>query len=245
MDSKSPPIHFVIPCAGVGARSGRDKPKQYVDLAGEPMIAHTLGAILQVESVQTICLVVSPSDAYIDDILLNHIKRHQEKIFVVRRGGDTRAQSVLAGLEHLRSAGVSNNAWVLVHDAARCLITPELINHLINTCSADAVGGLLAIPVSDTLKQERSGRVQSTLTREHKWAAQTPQMFKLAILSQALEQGLQSDSWTITDESSAIETLGLQPILALGHSTNLKITFAEDFELAQALLMARSQKIDT
>lgn len=244
MDSKSPPIHFVIPCAGVGARSGRDTPKQYADLAGEPMIAHTLSAILQVESVHTICLVVSPNDAYIDDILLNHIKRHQEKIVVVRRGGDTRAQSVLAGLTHLHFAGVSNNDWVLVHDAARCLITPQLINHLINTCSADEVGGLLAIPVSDTLKQESIGRVQSTLTRVHKWAAQTPQMFKLATLIQALEQGLQSDSTTITDESSAIETLGLQPILALGHSTNLKITYPEDFELAQALLTARSQKID-
>ncbi len=243
MDSKSPDIHFVIPCAGVGSRSGMGIPKQYADLAGVPMIVHTLSALLRVESAQTICLVVSPQDIYIEDILSNHLKGNQVNISVVYKGGDTRAQSVLAGLKYLESKGASKDAWVLVHDAARCLVTAELVKHLISNCYADTVGGLLAVPVADTLKQEEGGRAVSTISRDTKWAAQTPQMFRLGMLGTALEEGLKSSVGSklhaVTDESSAIEAYGYKPLLVSGSTTNLKITYLADFEIAQAIIRSR------
>ncbi len=240
MDPKLPSIHFVIPCAGVGSRSGRQLPKQYADLAGRPMIAHTLKVLLEVKSIQSICLVVSPSDVYIGDILQNHVKDTDGKISVIFKGGNTRAQSVLAGLEHLQIMGAAKEDWALVHDAARCLITDELINDLISSCFKDSVGGLLALPVADTLKQEAGGRVKNTIPRENKWLAQTPQMFRLEMLVKALSSSLSISSESITDESSAIESLGLQPLLIKGRSTNLKITYPEDFEMAEAILKLRS-----
>jgi len=239
MDPKSPNIHFVIPCAGVGARAGRDTPKQYAQLAAKPMIAHTLEALLRVESAKTICLVVSPSDSLIEDILSKYVHGNLSKVVVVKKGGDTRALSVLAGLKHHEGIGVPKDAWVLVHDAARCLISPELVEHLIKTCKDDEVGGLLAVPVADTLKQEEGGRVKNTITRGGKWSAQTPQMFRLEMLGRALQSELSKHAELVTDESSAIESLGLQPILVRGHSTNFKITYPEDFEIAQAVLESR------
>ena len=208
------------------------------------MIAHTLSALLKVSLAQTICLVVNPQDTFIKDILLDYVQDSQGRISVVYAGGDTRAQSVLAGLDHLLTLGVSKQAWVLVHDAARCLITPELVDQLIDACALDKVGGLLALPVADTLKQELigGGRVQSTLARAEKWAAQTPQMFKLEVLRTALHQGLSSSTTPITDESSAIEALALQPLLVRGHTTNFKVTYPEDFEIAEALLEIRMRK---
>ncbi len=218
-------------------------PKQYADLAGVPMIVHTLSALLRVESAQTICLVVSPQDIYIEDILSNHLKGNQVNISVVYKGGDTRAQSVLAGLKYLESKGASKDAWVLVHDAARCLVTAELVKHLISNCYADTVGGLLAVPVADTLKQEEGGRAVSTISRDTKWAAQTPQMFRLGMLGTALEEGLKlsagSKLHAVTDESSAIEAYGYKPLLVSGSTTNLKITYPADFEIAQAIIRSR------
>ena len=218
-------------------------PKQYADLAGVPMIVHTLSALLRVESAQTICLVVSPQDIYIEDILSNHLKGNQVNISVVYKGGDTRAQSVLAGLKYLESKGASKDAWVLVHDAARCLVTAELVKHLISNCYADTVGGLLAVPVADTLKQEEGGRAVSTISRDTKWAAQTPQMFRLGMLGTALEEGLKSSVGSklhaVTDESSAIEAYGYKALLVSGSTTNLKITYPADFEIAQAIIRSR------
>jgi len=204
------------------------------------MIAHTLSVLLGVDSIQSICLVVSPSDAYIEDILQKHVKDIDRKISVIFKGGDTRAQSVLAGLEYLQFKGAANDDWALVHDAARCLITCDLVNDLIDSCRTDSVGGLLALPVADTLKQEMAGRVNNTLSRECKWLAQTPQMFRLEPLIKALNGALSQSSSFITDESGAIESMGLQPLLIKGRSTNLKITYPEDFEMAEAILKIRS-----
>ena len=239
MNSTSPPLHFVIPCAGVGSRAGTELPKQYAQLAGKPLIAHTLNALLGVVGVQSICLVVSAGDTFVHSVLANHVLDPQSKIRVIDRGGETRAQSVLAGIKYLESCGVSSDAWVLVHDAARCLITPQLVDHLVASCCEDTVGGLLAVLVSDTVKEESNGRVERTLSRKGKWFAQTPQMFKLGTLARALQKGVDTDVGSITDEASAIEALGMQPLLVKGHSTNLKITYPEDFEIANALLSAR------
>jgi 2-C-methyl-D-erythritol 4-phosphate cytidylyltransferase len=138
-------------------------------------------------------------------------------------------------LRHLHAQGASEADWVMVHDAARCLIEPASVASLMAACRADAVGGLLAQPLADTLKAERGGRVQATLERSAKWLAQTPQMFRLGVLTEALVQA--GDA--VTDEASAMEHIGLAPLLVRGSGHNLKVTYPEDFQLARALLAAR------
>jgi len=137
----------------------------------------------------------------------------------------------------LLECGADPQDWVLVHDAARCLITPEQINRLIDACSHDPVGGLLAHQLPDTLKSEVAGRVAGTLERRDKWLAQTPQMFRIGALAEALNAAAESIS--ITDESSAMEAQGLHPMLVPGSAENFKVTYPEDFALAEAVLSAR------
>jgi 2-C-methyl-D-erythritol 4-phosphate cytidylyltransferase len=127
---------------------------------------------------------------------------------------------------------------VLVHDAARCLITPAQIQTLIDSCQHDEVGGLLAHPLPDTLKSEAQGRVVTTIDRSGKWLAQTPQMFRIGALRAALERA----GNTVTDESSAMEAMGLAPKLVPGNAQNFKVTYPEDFALAQAILLSRQQQ---
>jgi len=133
--------------------------------------------------------------------------------------------------------GAAPEDWVLVHDAARCLITPEQINTLIDACAQDEVGGLLAHKLPDTLKSEVGGRVAATLDRSDKWLAQTPQMFRIGELVDALQQA--GDK--VTDESSAMEAMGLHPKLVPGSAQNFKVTYPEDFALAEAVLNARTK----
>jgi 2-C-methyl-D-erythritol 4-phosphate cytidylyltransferase len=142
---------------------------------------------------------------------------------------------VLAGLRELVKQGANDADWVLVHDAARCLVTHEQINALIDACQDDAVGGLLAHKLADTLKAEVKGRVAHTVDRADKWLAQTPQMFRIGVLLNALER---ADA-AVTDEASAIEALGLSPLLVAGNAQNFKVTYPEDFALAAAILNAR------
>jgi 2-C-methyl-D-erythritol 4-phosphate cytidylyltransferase len=142
---------------------------------------------------------------------------------------------VVNGLAFLLQHGAARSDWVLVHDAARCLITPGQIEALIEACAADEVGGLLAHPLADTLKSEVGGRVASTLERSGKWLAQTPQMFRIGRLMQALAQA----GSAVTDESSAMEAIGLRPKLVPGSAQNFKVTYPDDFALAEAVLMAR------
>jgi len=153
-------------------------------------------------------------------------------------GGATRAASVLAGLRHLVSQGAQPSDWVLVHDAARCLVRAEDVTRLIEACRGDPVGGLLALPLADTLKMARHGRVQGTLDRSDKWLAQTPQMFRCGLLLDALLQA----GAAVTDEASAIEHLGHSPLLVRGSAHNLKVTYPDDFALAEALLQARGEQ---
>jgi len=150
-------------------------------------------------------------------------------------GGATRAATVANGLAELQRRGAAADDWVLVHDAARCLLQPTWVDRLIDACLADAVGGLLALPLADTLKQAEGGRAQRTLQRGDKWAAQTPQMFRLGLLQRALAQAGNA----VTDEASAIEALGHAPLLVLGELENFKITWPQDLVLAERLLVAR------
>jgi 2-C-methyl-D-erythritol 4-phosphate cytidylyltransferase len=142
----------------------------------------------------------------------------------------------LNGLAALLERGAAPLDWVLVHDAARCLITPQQIDTLIDACQGDMVGGLLALKLPDTLKREVDGRVAQTIERSDKWLAQTPQMFRIA----ELQQALRAAGDAVTDEASALEFVGKAPLLVEGSAQNFKVTYRQDFALAQAVLMARS-----
>jgi 2-C-methyl-D-erythritol 4-phosphate cytidylyltransferase len=199
------------------------------------MVLHTLKAFAAVPGLGHAMLVVSPQDSLMAQLLTDH---PQPAFTLTPRGGATRAQSVLGGLRSLQEQGVDPSDWVLVHDAARCLITPRLIQALLAACANDSVGGLLALPLPDTLKASVDGRVSATLNRSDKWLAQTPQMFRLGSLAQALEQ----PSEDITDEASAMEAKGFAPLLIEGASFNFKVTYPQDWALAEAVLNDRKQR---
>lgn len=242
----APHLYALIPCAGCGSRAGTSIPKQYQPVAGLAMIWHTLSAFVTCASIRRILLVLAPQDSW----FARHSPPYDldmHPVIPAYVGGNSRAESVRNGLLHLQAHGAQPHDWVLVHDAARCLITPQQIAQLIDACRNDRVGGLLALPLSDTLKaqatqppqQDDGPRVDATLARNDKWLAQTPQMFRLGVLLQALESGLQHAPGQITDESSAVEQLGLQPLLVSGSPQNFKITYPEDFALAEAVLQTR------
>ena len=195
--------------------------------AGRPLVLHTLAAFAAVPRICQTAIVVASDDEF--------FQSHFASFLIADCGGPTRASSVFNGLVFLLQCGAEPDDWVLVHDAARCLITPAQINALIDACAGDAVGGLLAHKLPDTLKSEVGGRVAATLERSDKWLAQTPQMFRLGALIEALQQA--GDQ--VTDESSAMEQMGLQPLLVPGSAQNFKVTYPEDFALAEAVLNAR------
>ena len=226
----SPLCWALIPCAGTGTRSGAAGPKQYQPVAGRPMVHHTLAAFAAVPRIARTLVVMAPGDRFLQPAA-------SDTWIVADAGGDTRAATVANGLAVLRSLGAAEDDWVLVHDAARCLITPAQITQLIEACAQDTVGGLLALKLPDTLKQEQAGRVAATLARGDKWLAQTPQMFRLGLLQRALHEAGEA----VTDESSAIEALGLAPRLVDGSAQNFKVTYPEDFALAEAVLQGRKK----
>lgn len=226
---QQPRCFALVPAAGVGTRSGAEGPKQYVPLAGRPMMAHTLAALAAVPALEATLVVLSPEDDRFEAALPGF------EGWLSRCGGATRAETVANGLDELIARGAAPHDWVLVHDAARCLLRPEWVEALITACADDEVGGLLALPVADTLKQASQGRVMDTVDRQHKWAAQTPQMFRLGLLKPALLQA----GAAVTDEASAVEALGHQPLLVEGTLENFKVTWPADFALAERLLKTR------
>ena len=236
-------IFALIPCAGQGKRAAlRGESslfKQYQTINGKPMVIHTVEAFRAVRSlIASLWLVISPDD---DDFLNVFPGYGDEGETLCRGGGSTRSATVLNGLKAmlLQAGGASPGDWVLVHDAARCLVTPLEITRLIEVCQTDAVGGLLAQPLADTLKSGQAGRVASTLDRSDKWLAQTPQMFRIGALIEALEIAAQQGQ-VVTDESSAMEAMGLSPVLVPGSAQNFKVTYPEDFALAEAVLSSRT-----
>ncbi|MCW3481227.1 2-C-methyl-D-erythritol 4-phosphate cytidylyltransferase [Neisseriaceae bacterium JH1-16] len=225
----------LVPAAGFGQRFGSPTPKQYLDLVGRPLMAHTLATLAAVPAIDLVAVVVSPGDEWFDGFDWSGIA----KLTVLRVGGASRAQSVQNGLSALRADGrLADADWLLVHDAARCCVSVELVERLIATLADDPVGGLLALPVPDTVKRaDAAGRIAATVSRSGLWLAQTPQMFRAATLAEALEQGA-SDA--ITDEASAVEALGLAPRLVEGDAQNFKVTYPRDLALAAAILAART-----
>ncbi len=238
-----PRCFALVPCAGVGERAGVGGPKQYHPVAGQAVVAHTLAALAAVARLDATLVVLSPDDAVFEQ----HVPGFEgDRGWVARVGGASRAESVANGLNELLVRGAQPLDWVLVHDAARCLVQPEWINRLIDECRDDEVGGLLALPVADTLKASLPGlsgepRAQGTVDRAAKWVAQTPQMFRLGLLRPALVAALSEPQTaaSITDEASAIEALGHSPRLVLGAFENFKLTWPDDFALAERLLATR------
>jgi 2-C-methyl-D-erythritol 4-phosphate cytidylyltransferase len=228
--SHEPPrCYALVPCAGVGERSGAAGPKQYEMLAGRSVVAHTLAALAAVPRLAGTLVVLAPDDTRFETAAPGFAG------WVARVGGASRAASVANGLAVLVEQGAQPHDWVLVHDAARCLLRPEWVEALIDACFDDEVGGLLALPVADTLKEEAKGRSVVTLDRRAKWQAQTPQMFRLGLLRPALAHAGEA----ATDEASAIEALGHRPRLVTGALENFKITYPQDFVLAERLLRTR------
>jgi 2-C-methyl-D-erythritol 4-phosphate cytidylyltransferase len=229
----SPPrCHALVPCAGSGSRAGTATPKQYQPLAGVPLVLHTLGALQAVERIERCVVVVAPGDRF--------FSLNAPGVEAVPCGGTSRASSVFNGLDWLLGQGAASHDWVLVHDAARCLVTPEEVNALLDACWSDAVGGLLALPLPDTLKAGANGRVARTVDRSDKWLAQTPQMFRLGALREALAARAPVGFEGVTDEASAMEMAGHSPLLVRGSARNFKVTYPEDFALAESILASRA-----
>jgi 2-C-methyl-D-erythritol 4-phosphate cytidylyltransferase len=207
-------------------------PKQYLSLLDRPIISWTLDTFLTCERINSVHLVLSADDAH-----WQAHATHHPKLSILHCGGETRAKTVLNALKGL---DVDQADWVLVHDAARPGLTHALLDSLLDEVQDDAVGGLLAIPVADTVKRaDGMQRVVSTESRESLWQAQTPQMFRYGILKDALTKS----GGAPTDEAQAVEALGLSPKLVTGQLRNLKITFPQDMALAEAILAADQQGV--
>ena len=227
-----PRIFAIIPAAGQGTRMGEAVPKQYIPVAGQPMMFHSIKALATVERIERVFVVLSALD--------RHWAQHDwsalpDKIEAVFAGGAHRGESVLNTLIVLEKR-ISKDDWVLVHDAARPCIRGELIEQFLDELEEDQVGGLLALPVADTIKSaDENGRVAATVPRLNLWRAQTPQMFRYELLRRGLEQ--KGDA---TDEAQAVESLGYHtPRLVQGDPMNIKVTFADDLALAAQILKMR------
>jgi len=221
----------IVPAAGAGARFGVELPKQYADLAGAPVLARTLDRLAILECKQTFVVLAADDREYERRI------GERDGVEVLRCGGATRAATVRNTLAALASR-CADDDWILVHDAVRPCAPPDALMRLVQELANDAVGGLLAIPVADTLKRAEGDRAVSTANRESLWQAQTPQMFRHAILAAAFERDART---AFTDEAQAVEALAATsacapPRLVRGSAANLKITYAEDLALAATIL---------
>jgi len=228
----------IVPAAGVGSRMQSQTPKQYLPLLNKPIIEHSLQRLLDHPKISGLVVALGDHDAYWSDVNLKTVKP------VIRvNGGEERCHSVLNALNELLSENqkldVNANDWVLVHDAARPCIRSGDIDLLISSLEVHEVGGLLALPVRDTMKRQNTTQhVSETVDRNGLWHALTPQMFPLEILRDAVHEAIESDS-IITDESSAIERLGKKPLLVEGHEDNIKITRPVDLNLAEMYMKAQ------
>lgn len=230
-------MHYfaLVPAAGGGARMGGECPKQYLMLAGQPLIRHALNTLAAVPEIERVFVVLSPDDVRWGDFDWSELT---PRLTVLRCGGATRAESVTQGLRAMREYLAAED-WVLVHDAARACLARTHVEKLIAEVGDDPVGGLLAVPVADTLKRAKDRvadgvRIAATVPREGLWQAQTPQMFRYGLLSEALEFAP-----CVTDEASAVEALGLHPRLVAADATNLKVTYPLDLKLAEWILQNR------
>jgi 2-C-methyl-D-erythritol 4-phosphate cytidylyltransferase len=211
---------------------GTQVPKQYLELAGKPVLQRTLESLLEVRRIERVVVALHPEDLDFPELAL---ASHPKITTVV--GGDERAQSVLNGLSALEGVARSQD-FVLVHDAARPCLEPCEVERLIEEVASDPVGGILALPSVDTLKRVEEGRVLETLDRRKIWRALTPQMFRFGLLFKSLKSAL-AEGFAVTDESQALERAGYAPKLVQGSASNLKITEPWDLVLAEFFLERR------
>lgn len=221
----------LVPAAGSGSRMGGARPKQYLELAGKPLIHHALATLCRAPAVSAVYVVLAADDAEWGTYDWSVLGPKLKPLYC---GGPRRADSVLNGLRAI-TADVTPDDWVLVHDAARPCLAAYHLDALFHQVRDGDVGGILAVPVADTLKRaDETGHIAATVPREGLWQAQTPQMFRYRVLRQALER-----TGGVTDEASAVEALGLRPRLVAADATNLKVTYSLDLKLAEWILAHR------
>jgi 2-C-methyl-D-erythritol 4-phosphate cytidylyltransferase len=219
----------LVPAAGSGSRMGSELPKQYLPLVGQPMIYHALATLCACADIATVFVVLAPDDTQFHQYDWSVFGGKLQPLYC---GGATRAESVTNGL---MAAELEPDDWVLVHDAARPCLSQIQLARLIAEVRDDEVGGILAVPVADTLKRANAEqRIAHTENRDGLWQAQTPQMFRTGLLLQAL-----LTAPNVTDEASAVEAMGLYPKLVESETTNFKVTYPQDVKLAELLLRER------
>lgn len=235
MSADAPAFWAVLPAAGIGRRMGSPTPKQYLDLAGRAVIDHALELFIADARIRAVAVALDPGDRHWP---LTAYAGHPK---VIRApGGAERCHSVLNALEVLAARAQADD-WVLVHDAARPCLRPGDLDRLIRTLLDDPIGGLLGIPVRDTMKRAgASDRIGATVDRASLWHAFTPQMFRLGQLGAALRDALAAED-LVTDDASAMERIGRAPRLVEGHADNIKITRAEDLPLARFYLQQQGR----
>ena len=225
-----PRLFALIPAAGTGSRMGAARPKQYLPLAGKPVLYHALRNLCRHTAIDRVFVVLAPGDTFFAEYDWTQFGPRLMPLFC---GGEARAYSVFNGLLAARDE-IGEDDWVLVHDAVRPCLALETIERLIETVRSEPTGGLLALPAVDTMKRgDAEGYVLQTEAREHLWQAQTPQMFRYRLLLEALRA---IGPAAATDEAAAIERLGLRPKLVMGDSRNLKVTYPQDLAVAETLL---------
>jgi 2-C-methyl-D-erythritol 4-phosphate cytidylyltransferase len=224
----------IVPAAGSGRRMAAKVPKQYLPLQGVTVLEHSLNTLFACESIEGVVLALTADDGYWPEIA----PRFSGKNLVCVAGGAERCHSVLNAIHHLQGFAATHD-WVLVHDAARPCVRADDMTALIEALADDPCGGLLGVPVSDTMKQlGEDGRVAGTVDRQALWHAQTPQMFRLGLLQSSLEQAL-AQGRLVTDEAAAMEMAGYRPCMVHGHADNIKITVPSDLALAEFYLQGR------
>ncbi|MFW5431222.1 MAG: 2-C-methyl-D-erythritol 4-phosphate cytidylyltransferase [Methylophilaceae bacterium] len=218
-------IHVIIPAAGIGSRMENVLPKQYLPIAGKPIISHIIQTFFNNPRIANIHLALNQEDEFWRSLTINP----ESRLHIHYTGGNSRGETVL---NTLKAIDVDDQDWILVHDAARPGLTNTAINRLLDALETDDIGGLLALPVADTIKKSNeTNNVENTVSRQNLWGAQTPQMFRYATLQRALSEF----DGTPTDEAEAVEALGLSPKLIHGELRNLKATYPEDLELLELL----------
>jgi 2-C-methyl-D-erythritol 4-phosphate cytidylyltransferase len=243
-----PNLHVLIPCAGTGSRMGLKQPKQFESLAGQPMTLHAINTFLSMPEIASVWVAVSEESKELPQEPRNNSWPKDPRFQLSVTGGATRADTVLNTLQAMAKSGIDQDAWILVHDAARPGLTVEAARRLIQAVTEHVYvsGGILAMPMADTLKLISSQNPQcigKTLPRDGLWLAQTPQMFRLMALTEALDAAIKN-KFEVTDEASAMERVGCEPLLVPGEWRNIKVTYPQDWALMDQILTHHSEKKD-
>jgi|688.fasta_scaffold03555_7 2-C-methyl-D-erythritol 4-phosphate cytidylyltransferase len=241
-----PKLHVLIPCAGSGSRMGLKQPKQFESLAGQPMALHAINTFLSMPEIASVWVGVSEDSKELPQESPNASWPKNPRFQLSVTGGATRADTVLNTLKAMAKSGIDQDAWILVHDAARPGLTVEAARRLIQAVTEHVYvsGGILAMPMADTLKLISSQNPQcidKTLPRDGLWLAQTPQMFRLMALTEALDAAIKN-KFEVTDEASAMERVGCEPLLVPGEWRNIKVTYPQDWALMDQILTHHSEK---